>query len=71
MKYISCKIHDFMVKNLVGLVTQFRKKKVVTYIWLGCKFLEFLYGVIRFLIAANLLNLEPFGLSFPNGGSTL
>ena len=39
-------------------------------IWLDCKFLEFLYGEIRFLIGANLLNLEPFGLSFPNGGST-
>ena len=38
-------------------------------IWLDCKFLEFLYGEIRFLIVANLLNLEPFGLSFPNGGS--
>ena len=28
------------------------------------------FGEIRFLIGANLLNLEPFGLSFPNGGST-
>ena len=32
MKYISCKIHDFMVKYLVGLATQFRNKKCVTYL---------------------------------------
>ena len=32
MKYILCKIHDFMVKYLVGLATQFRNKKCVTYL---------------------------------------
>ena len=39
-------------------------------IWLDCKFLEFGYGEMRFLIGVNLLNLEPFGLTFPNGGSS-
>ena len=32
MKYISCKIHDFIVKYLVELATQFRNKKCVTYL---------------------------------------
>ena len=32
MKHISCKIHDFMVKYLVGLATQFRNKKCVRYL---------------------------------------
>ena len=39
-------------------------------ILLDCKFLEFSCDKIRFVNGAHLLNLEPFGLSFLNGGST-
>ena len=33
-------------------------------------FPEFSFGKIRFLVDFNLLTLQPFAVSFPNGGST-